>query len=550
MQDMDASWPYGLKARWHLAVRPEMTVRTVALPNFATRWRQSTPVDSTISTLPSPTIRASASHRPRSLLTTNRHIHLNLNYNLITFTMTPRTTIASPNEWRSPAPTASSRSRSTSETPHTEMTDTGDLVDHLTRLVQGCPSRASNSSHPSQVSSGKITNLAGLDDLHRVGTSYGATPTQTKLKRRLARTAAPSHLPALAISNDSGTMSAVGEHAPSADVFDDSSALKLAMARTFTSLLSAHEYSGAFLAWASSGPRSARVIRLEAQSIALECDSLFLAANPRSVSASEFLSKDYQPPGDESRLTNFLRLALDLLCSSPGRIAPSPPALMARLLATPQPSAPNPLTSIPASSQPKPHGRRLRRSPGTPPRPSAPSPPRMAINDLSTPPRSMSPTKRSSPAHASPPKRAAIDVHAWRNGLSGAALFDRCSPERCCSPTELDTPPPSNGQQAEEEADATLRPGVLQLAADTARPGVISLQPAWEEKRSMFAPRPLASTATIVTRRKLGASVESRAPMEPSIEDYLDVLADLRLMLVSSAEMDGMVEDIRLSLSF
>ncbi|BEI82023.1 hypothetical protein CcaverHIS002_0211830 [Cutaneotrichosporon cavernicola] len=240
----------------------------------------------------------------------------------------------------------------------------------------------------------------------------------------------------------------------------------------------------------------------------------------------------------------------------------------------------------------------------------------MAIADLSTPPRSTSPQKRSSPGGGSPGKRLAIDVLAWRSGKSGAALFDfgldDAGDERCCSPTEIDTPPPSEGEMAHAkaktltfggikashtirpaksglQAEETLRPGGLALReTETVVPGTLGLQPAWEATLGPTSSmRPLKKCSTNSNGNDTGFKCLSRSRQQPGdtshrsleprsqslatastaidsttmasiqrldnckrelgFEDYLAVLVEMkvRVVLVSSAEMDRAVEGIR-----
>lgn len=463
-----------------------------------------------------------------------------------------------------------------SSTP-TAYPSTAAEADRLTRLVQ----RAKPSTR------GRITASLGPS-----ASRYANTSVHTTLLRR-----GDAPLPALAVASEEH-IAAVGE-LTSSEV-DDISAWDTTAARTFIAILAAHEANGTFLGWMALGNNVARAVLLDGVTIALEVDIAFLTTNPRVLPAHELLSKTAPHlPADERRLTEFLTTALALL-SFPS-IPPLAQTVAARLLSPPRPPLP-----IPAAPAP----RRRTRAPGTPPRYS---PPRMAIADLSTPPRSTSPQKRSSPGGGSPGKRPAIDVHAWRSGKSGAALFDfdpdRCPDEGCCSPTELDTPPPSaSGEVAEKatlkparlalqtdatirpragalQAEETARPGTLVLQADkTVRPGTLTLQPAWEEA-------PLANTPTMPTssqrsdnaarlkslslqsaedspRRSLGpqsGSLVTASAMLPSatvsskgkrlgtagkkleLQDYLAVLAErkVRVVLVSSTEMDGAVEGIR-----
>lgn len=404
-------------------------------------------------------------------------------------------------------------------------------IDHLTVLIQERVRRASHTT-------GQVTSLAQSDDhdLSASNSRYSPTPTQQRLRRR--------RLPDLAVRSGIGSgmlMSAVGEVGDASMTNDPASSPPVdwthTLARTLVSLLSAHEYCGTYLAWSSLGDQCARTILLDPQTIMIESGSPPASSK---VSAAEYLSSSGAriPPGDGiARLTNFVDLGLDLLAQSQGRIPPLPATVTAILAPNEAPSLPRP---IPLPTPATTSRRRLRRSPGTPPL-AAPSPPRMAINDLSTPPRSTSPLKRSSPGYGgSPGKRPAIDVHAWRKGMSGAALFDRCSPERCCSPTELDTPPPSDKAESEEaDAEATLRPGALRLAAEaTIRPG--TLAPAWGE--DVFGPLPTPAAA------EAGPSGTNSGSTKLSAEDYVAALGDLRLILVSSTQMDAAVEAIRKSL--
>ncbi|CAK9785706.1 hypothetical protein CC85DRAFT_288764 [Cutaneotrichosporon oleaginosum] len=272
---------------------------------------------------------------------------------------------------------------------------------------------------------------------------------------------------------------------------------KIKIARTLTSLLAAHESHRTYLAWIAFGPAVARAVLLDSETIALEADVAFLSTNPRSLPISDLFTKDAPHfPADQPRLISFLATALELL-SSP-MLPPLHPSAIDIFLSPPRHAVFNPPPLRPR--------RRMRTPPPY-------RPPRMNIVELSTPPRSTSPQKRRSPAGGgSPPKRPAIDVNAWRDGKSGAALFDfdpdLCVYERCGSPTELDTPPPSEGAAAAKpqrpspppppkltfkgnatlrparsalKAEETVRPGRFGLQAnETIRPGTLGLKPAWE----------------------------------------------------------------------
>ncbi|BEJ12725.1 hypothetical protein CspHIS471_0211850 [Cutaneotrichosporon sp. HIS471] len=226
----------------------------------------------------------------------------------------------------------------------------------------------------------------------------------------------------------------------------------------------------------------------------------------------------------------------------------------------------------------------------------------MAIADLSTPPRSTSPQKRSSPGGGSPGKRLAIDVLAWRSGKSGAALFDfdldDPGDERCCSPTEIDTPPPSEGEMPQAkaktltfggikasdtirpgrsafQAEETLRPGGIALReTETIVPGTLGLQSPWEPTlgptssmrntndndtrfKCLSLQQPSDTSHRSLEQRSQSLATASTAmtsiqklddcKRELGIEDYLAVLIEMnvRVVLVSSAEMDRAVEGIR-----
>ncbi|GMK59033.1 hypothetical protein CspeluHIS016_0700480 [Cutaneotrichosporon spelunceum] len=335
---------------------------------------------------------------------------------------------------------------------------------------------------------------------------------------------------------------------------------------------------------------------LDSHTVALEADIAFRDASPRILPAEQLLSKTapYLPATERELVT--LLVAARALLSSPS-IPSLLPAVSDRLLSPPCcPPVPVPVPPAP------------RRTTRTPPRYS---PPRMAIADLTTSPHSTSHPKRSSSGGGSPGKRLAIDVHAWRSGESGAALFDLSidrADDRCCSPTEIDTPTPSETArsagrskaealanhklEADEtsgscrasplQAEETLRPGRLAFREEeTVMPGALTLQPAWKEERfgptatmqpstsastmhfkrlSLHQPATVSCGALKLRSRALAiasAAVDSTGmatgnerlddATELKLEDYLGVLVErkLRVVLVSSAEMDGAVEAIR-----